>query len=116
MMAGCTEQDTKGPDLNYLLDMEIWSLSFEHNQELLRQRDIKAAELHLLQEKAAVDLWKNDLANFLTELDVRFIHSFFHSEYFYSTSSSPLLLRGTPNYSIDTVSELRCRSATGNYE
>jgi len=37
--------------------------------------------------------------------------------YFYSaSSSSPLLLRGTPDYSIDTVSELTCRSATGNYE
>ena len=32
--------------------------------------------------------------------------SFIHSKNFYSASSSPLLLRGTPNYSIDTVSEL----------
>ena len=42
------------------------------------------------------------------------VHSFIHSEYFYSASSSPLLLRGAPDYSIDTVSELTCRSATGN--
>src|SRR6218665_2883997 len=40
----------------------------------------------------------------------RATHSFIHSGYFYSTSSSPLLLRGTPNYSIDTVSELTRRS------
>jgi len=32
------------------------------------------------------------------------VNSFIHSRYFYSTSSSPLLLRGTPDYSIDTVS------------
>ena len=39
-------------------------------------------------------------------------HSFTRSGYFYSASSSPLLLRGAPNYSIDTVSELTCLSAT----
>jgi len=33
-----------------------------------------------------------------------------------STSSSPLLLRGTLNYSIDTMSELTRQSATGNCE
>jgi len=41
-------------------------------------------------------------------------HSFIHSGYFYSASSSPLLLRGAPDYSIDTVSKLTRRSATGN--
>ena len=34
------------------------------------------------------------------------IYTFIHSGYFYSTSSSPLLLRGAPNYRIDPVSEL----------
>src|SRR6218665_496585 len=33
------------------------------------------------------------------------VHSFIHSDYFYSTSSSPLLLLGTPDTAqIDTVS------------
>ena len=41
---------------------------------------------------------------------------FLHSGYFYSASSSPLLLRGDPDYDIDTVSELTRRRATGNYE
>jgi len=41
---------------------------------------------------------------------------FIHSEYFCGASSSPLLLRGAPGCSIDTVLELRCRSATGNCE
>jgi|SRR6218665_1590966 len=42
--------------------------------------------------------------------------SFIYSGYFNSTSSIPLLLRGAPNYSIDTVSELTHRSATGSYK
>jgi len=43
--------------------------------------------------------------------------SFIHARYFYSAFSSPLLqLRGTPNHSIDTVSELTRRNAIGNCE
>ena len=49
--------------------------------------------------------WKSKLA-----------HSVIHSGYFYSASSSPLLLRGTPDYSIDTVLKLTHQSATGNCE
>jgi len=46
-----------------------------------------------------------------------FLHnSFIHSGYFHSASSSPLLLKGTPDYSIDTALEWICRSATGNCE
>jgi len=41
---------------------------------------------------------------------------FIHSGYFYSTSWSPLLLRGTPDYNIDTASELTRWSAIGNCE
>src|SRR6218665_2822822 len=33
------------------------------------------------------------------------IHSFIHSGHFYSAPSSPLLLRGAPDYNTDTVSE-----------
>jgi len=40
-------------------------------------------------------------------------NSFIHSRCFCSASSSPLQLRGAPNYST-TVSELTRRSATGN--
>ena len=41
-----------------------------------------------------------------------YVHSFIHSGYFYSASSSPLLFIGAPDYSIDSVSELTRRSAT----
>ena len=43
-------------------------------------------------------------------------YSFIHSEYFYSASTSPPLLRGDSDYSIDTVSEIKRRSATDNCE
>jgi len=42
--------------------------------------------------------------------------TFIYSGYFYSASSSLLLLRGAPNYSVDTVSELTGQSATSNCE
>jgi len=35
-----------------------------------------------------------------------YIYSFIHSGRFYSAPSSPLQLRGAPDYSTDTVSEL----------
>ena len=46
------------------------------------------------------------------------LSSFIHSGYFYSASSSPLLLRGSFDYRIDrpTVSELTRRSTTYNCE
>ena len=44
------------------------------------------------------------------------IHSFIHSGYSYRVSSSPLLLRGTSDYSIDTVLEFTRLSTTGNCE
>jgi len=37
------------------------------------------------------------------------IHSFIHSGHFYGTPSSPLLLRGAPDYSTDTVSEFHAK-------
>src|SRR6218665_2025114 len=38
------------------------------------------------------------------------IHSFNHSGHFYSAPSSPLLLRGAPDYSTDTVSEFHAEA------
>src|SRR6218665_2016031 len=37
-------------------------------------------------------------------------HSFIHSGHFYSAPSSPLLLRGAPDYSTDTVSEFHAEA------
>jgi len=38
------------------------------------------------------------------------IHSFIHSDHIYSALSSPLLLRGAPAYSTDTVSEFHAEA------
>ena len=37
-------------------------------------------------------------------------HTFIHSGHFYSASSSPLLLRGAPDYSTNTVSEFHAEA------
>src|SRR6218665_2518128 len=39
-----------------------------------------------------------------------FIHTFIHSGYFYSASSSPLVLSGAPDYSTDTGSEIHAEA------
>jgi len=44
------------------------------------------------------------------------LNSFNHYGYFFSASSSPLLVSGAPVYRIATVSELTRRSAIGKYE
>jgi len=53
---------------------------------------------------------------FFIQLSIRsvsggfFAYSFIHSGHFYSASSSPLLLRGTPDYSVDIVSEFHAEA------
>ncbi|KAM8836026.1 DNA topoisomerase 2-alpha isoform 2-T2 [Spinachia spinachia] len=64
------EEDTSGPDYNYLLSMPMWYLTKEKKDELCKQRDAKMTELNTLKKKAPTDLWKEDLAAFLEELEV----------------------------------------------
>ncbi|XP_078475411.1 DNA topoisomerase 2-alpha-like isoform X1 [Lampetra planeri] len=58
-----------GPNFNYILNMPLWSLSRERKDELVKQRDIKAKELLELKRKSPSELWKEDLATFVEELD-----------------------------------------------
>ncbi|KAE8282358.1 DNA topoisomerase 2-beta [Larimichthys crocea] len=60
---------SSGPNFNYILNMPLWCLTKEKVEELLKQRDQKRAELNDLQKKAPEDLWKDDLAVFIEELD-----------------------------------------------
>jgi len=53
--------------------MQLWSLSKERKEALLKLRDEKAAELRLLRKKSPSDLWKDDLDNFIVELDVSWL-------------------------------------------
>ncbi|XP_069033095.1 DNA topoisomerase 2-beta isoform X1 [Embiotoca jacksoni] len=60
---------SSGPNFNYILNMPLWCLSKEKVEELLKQRDHKRGELNDLQSKNSEDLWKEDLAVFIEELD-----------------------------------------------
>ncbi|XP_028820323.1 DNA topoisomerase 2-beta isoform X3 [Denticeps clupeoides] len=60
---------TSGPNFNYILNMPLWCLTKEKVEELLKQRDQKKGELGDLQRKSSEDLWKEDLAVFVEELD-----------------------------------------------
>uniref|UniRef100_A0A8C0IRZ4 DNA topoisomerase 2 n=1 Tax=Chelonoidis abingdonii TaxID=106734 RepID=A0A8C0IRZ4_CHEAB len=59
-----------GPDFNYLLNMPLWYLTKEKKDELCKQRDNKETELENLKRKSPSDLWKEDLAAFIEELEV----------------------------------------------
>lgn len=50
---------------NYLLEMQIWSLTSERYEKLLRQKGDKHEELLVLLRKSAKDLWNEDLDTFL---------------------------------------------------
>ncbi|KAF8771269.1 DNA topoisomerase 2-alpha-like [Argiope bruennichi] len=63
------EDSSSGPDYDYLLGMTLWSLTREKKDELLKKRDEKIKELNDLKSKSASDLWRNDLKEFLEELD-----------------------------------------------
>ena len=63
----------------------------------------RIAESHL-------DEYNNMTKKTMNLVMFRYSHSFIHSGYFYSASSSLLQLRGAPDYSIDTVLESTRRS------
>lgn len=63
------EEDSKGPDFDYLLGMQMWSLTLERKNVLLKNRDDKRQELKVLKEKSPELLWTTDLENFLELLD-----------------------------------------------
>uniref|UniRef100_A0A8D2AW22 DNA topoisomerase 2 n=1 Tax=Sciurus vulgaris TaxID=55149 RepID=A0A8D2AW22_SCIVU len=58
-----------GPTFNYLLDMPLWYLTKEKKDELCKQRNEKEQELNTLKRKSPSDLWKEDLAAFIEELE-----------------------------------------------
>ncbi|GFS90370.1 DNA topoisomerase 2-alpha [Nephila pilipes] len=63
------EVETSGPDYDYLLGMTLWSLTRERKDDLLKKRDEKIKELDDLKSKSPSDLWRNDLKEFIEELD-----------------------------------------------
>ncbi|ODN02830.1 DNA topoisomerase 2-alpha, partial [Orchesella cincta] len=62
------DADKKNP-YNYLLGMNLWSLTLENKEALLKKRDEKIHELNLLKKKTPEDLYTDDLDKFIVELD-----------------------------------------------
>ncbi|ETE68670.1 DNA topoisomerase 2-alpha, partial [Ophiophagus hannah] len=59
-----------GTDFNYLLNMPLWYLTKEKKNEMCKQRDNKETELENLKQKDPTELWREDMAAFIEELDV----------------------------------------------
>ncbi|XP_049634896.1 DNA topoisomerase 2-alpha [Suncus etruscus] len=59
-----------GPTFNYLLDMPLWYLTKEKKDELCKLRKEKEEELDILKGKSPSDLWREDLAVFIEELEI----------------------------------------------
>ncbi|KAL4217342.1 DNA topoisomerase 2-beta [Mactra antiquata] len=63
------EEEESGPDFNYILGMPLWNLTKEKKDELVGKKEAKAKELSELRRNSPETLWRNDLQEFLTELD-----------------------------------------------
>ena len=50
--------------------MQLWCLTRERKDELLKQKQQKADELYHLRKKSPTDLWRDDLDAFIEELNV----------------------------------------------
>ena len=49
--------------------MNLWSLTYEKIEELLKQKEQKEKELSILEKTEVETLWDNDLNSFIEELD-----------------------------------------------
>ena len=56
-------------EYDYLLNMNLWSLTYEKIEELLKQKELKEKELSILEKTEVETLWNNDLDNFEVELE-----------------------------------------------
>jgi DNA topoisomerase-2 len=57
-------------DYDYLLSMNLWSLTYEKIEELLKNKGAKEKEIEILSSKTEKDLWETDLIEFVQVLDV----------------------------------------------
>ena len=65
---------TTKKNYDYLTKMPIYSLTKEKIEDLIKQRDIKQAELDKVQKTSEKDMWRNDLKVFKKEY-MRFLKS-----------------------------------------
>jgi DNA topoisomerase-2 len=55
-------------DFDYLLGMSFWHLTLEKKNELLRKKEEKCTELDILKKKTPIDIWNEDLDEFLIKV------------------------------------------------
>jgi len=63
------DPDAEKSDYDYLLGMNLWSLSFEKVEELKAQHEIKRQELEILRKTTIESIWDNDLEALKKVLD-----------------------------------------------
>lgn len=78
------DTSSSGPDFDYLLGMNFWSVTLERKEELIRKKNEKLEELNVLKMKTPGDIWNTDLDKFLDKVSQPFFffRMFFHSNYF----------------------------------
>ena len=54
---------------NYLLGMNLWSLTYEKVEELKKQEEEKQALLEILKNKKVEDIWKEELEELLDKYE-----------------------------------------------
>ena len=54
---------------NYLLGMNLWSLTYEKVEELKKQQENKELELEILKNKKPEDIWKEELEELLKKYE-----------------------------------------------
>lgn len=65
------EQDATDSNFQYLLGMPIYNLSREKKEEFLKKKADKEIELESLKRKTPKEIWREDLNDFIEELEVR---------------------------------------------
>ena len=63
------EEAEAGRDFNYILNMPIFSFTREKKEQLLKEAEEWNQKLKKIQKKTHLDLWKEDLENFMIALD-----------------------------------------------
>jgi len=67
--AGVEAEAVEKTEYDYLLNMNLWSLTYERVEEIRKQRDLKAAELDVLIQTSIEQLWDRDLEALSIALD-----------------------------------------------
>jgi DNA topoisomerase-2 len=60
----------KAKEYDYLLGMNIWSLTYEKVEDLKSQLKNKTIELKVLEATTENEMWRTDIKDFLNEIDI----------------------------------------------